>query len=65
MNEMIQANKPYGYVNINEIRKIFTKLDRFFFIDNYGIWEINEQTYHYLESRGIKEYRRYLQWAKN
>lgn len=59
--EMIPTIKPYGCVNISEIRKRFTKLDRFFFIDNYGIWEINEQTYHYLESRGIKEYRRHLQ----
>ena len=53
---MIPTIKPYGSVNIKEIKKIAKEREKYYFIDNYGWWEITFETYNDLKMRGIKEY---------
>ena len=53
---MIPTIKPYGYVNISQIQSRFSKLDKYYFIDNYGVWQISKENYDYLEYRKIPEY---------
>lgn len=53
---MIPTIKPYGSVNIKEIKKIAKEREKYYFIDNYGWWEITFETYNDLKLRGIKEY---------
>ena len=55
---MIETIYPFGSVNIKEVKGITTKLGRFYLIDQYGLWRIEETTYQELESRGIKVYER-------
>lgn len=55
---MIHSIKPYGFVSINEVRKIVNLGDRYFMIDDYGWWQIEESDYDYLEKRGIVVYER-------
>ena len=55
---MIHTIKPYGSLNINEVQYILQKLGRFYLIDKYGLWEIEEQTYYELQERGIVDYGR-------
>lgn len=55
---MIHSIIPYAYVSIDEVRKIANLGDRYFMIDDYGWWQIEKETYDYLEKRGIPEYAR-------
>lgn len=55
---MIHSIKPYGFVSISEVRKIVNIGDRYFMIDDYGWWQIEESEYKSLEKRGIKVYGR-------
>lgn len=55
---MIHSIIPYAYVSISEIRKIANLGNRYFMIDDYGWWQIEESDYDYLEKRGIEVYER-------
>lgn len=55
---MIHSIKPYAFVSISELRKIANLGDRYFMIDDYGWWQIEKETYDYLEKRGIVVYAR-------
>ncbi len=55
---MIPTKYPYGSVNINEIRVIEERFDRYYFYDKCGKWEIEKETYDYLEKVGVKRYER-------
>ncbi len=55
---MIHSIIPYAYVSIDEVRKIVNLGDRYFMIDDYGWWQIEKETYDYLEERGIVVYER-------
>lgn len=55
---MIHSIKPYGFVSISEVRKIASIGDRYFMIDDYGWWQIEESEYKSLEKRGIEVYGR-------
>jgi len=55
---MIHSIKPYAFVSISELRKIVSIGDRYFMIDDYGWWQIEKETYDYLEKRGIPVYGR-------
>ena len=55
---MIPTKYPYGSVNINEIRVIEERFDRYYFYDKCGKWEIEKETYDYLERVGVKRYER-------
>lgn len=55
---MIHSIKPYGFVNIAEIRKITQLGERYFMIDDYGWWQIEQSDYDYLEKRGVVIYER-------
>lgn len=55
---MIHSIIPYAYVSIDEVRKIANLGDRYFMIDDYGWWQIEKETYDYLEKRGIAIYER-------
>ena len=55
---MIPTIRPYGSVNIRNIKKIAKEKEKYYFIDNYGWWEITCSTYDYLQEIGIKVYER-------
>ena len=55
---MIPTIRPYGSVNIRNIKKIAKEQEKYYFIDNYGWWEITERDYEYLKGKGIPEYGR-------
>ena len=55
---MIHSIVPYAFVSISEIRKIANLGDRYFMIDDCGWWQIEKETYDYLEKRGITVYER-------
>lgn len=55
---MIPTIKPYGSVNIREIKKIAKEREKYYFIDNYGWWEITCSTYDYLQEMGVPIYER-------
>lgn len=55
---MIPTTYPYGSVNIKCIEKIGIEFDKFYFLDKCGKWRIEEDTYRYLESRGLPKYER-------
>lgn len=55
---MIHSIIPYAYVSIEQVRKIVNLGDRYFMIDDYGWWQIEKETYDYLEERGIVVYER-------
>lgn len=55
---MIHSIKPYAFVTIDEVRKIANLGDRYFMIDDYGWWQIEESEYKSLEKRGIPMYGR-------
>jgi hypothetical protein len=52
---MIDTIYPYGSVNIKCIRAILEKGEKKYFIDDCGKWLISEETFNYLESRGIRK----------
>lgn len=58
MGIMIHTIKPYAHININEVHYRLIRLDRFYMLDKYGLWEITKETYEELTKRGIKEYER-------
>ena len=58
MSFMIPTKYPYGSVNINEIRVIEERFDRYYFYDKCGKWEIEKEWYDYLERVGVKRYER-------
>lgn len=55
---MIPTKYPYGSVNINEIRVIEERFERYYFYDKCGKWEIEKQWFDYLEKVGVKKYER-------
>ena len=58
MEYMIPTKYPYGSVNINEIRVIEERFERYYFYDRCGKWEIEKQWFDYLEKVGVKKYER-------
>ena len=58
--EMIHTKKPYGCVNIRVVNKISQKGDKYYLLDDYGWWEIDQPGFDYLEKRGIPKYEKEL-----
>lgn len=57
---MIHTKKPYGCVNIRVINKITVKGEKYYLLDDYGWWEIEQKEYEYLEKAGIDKYEKQL-----
>lgn len=55
---MIPTILPYGAVNINNVKGVILFYNKFYLIDNYGKWQISEETYEYLLERGVSDYGR-------
>ena len=55
---MIHTIKPYGCVNADVVNKISTKGDKYYLIDDYGWWEIEQKDYERLERAGVEKYER-------
>jgi len=55
---MTASIKPYAYTNIKCIQYVFNRYNRYYFLDNYGRWEITQETYNELLERGIPKYER-------